>query len=67
MYLLKEQKIETCVHRKETSNDLYINWNAHAPMEWKIGTLKTLVKCTKIVCSTTVLLHQEIDHHQDLK
>ena len=30
---------ETCVHRKETSTNLYLNWNSHAPMEWKIGTL----------------------------
>ena len=29
-------QIETCVHRKETSTDLYSNWNSHAPMEWKI-------------------------------
>ena len=26
-------QIETCVHRKETSTNLYINWNSHAPME----------------------------------
>ena len=31
-------------------------------MEWKIGTLRNLVKRTKTVCSTTVLLHQEIEH-----
>ena len=32
-------QIETCAHRKEASTNLYINWNSHAPMEWKIGTL----------------------------
>ena len=31
-------------------------------MELKIGTLGNLVKRTKIVYSTTVLLHQEIEH-----
>ena len=55
-------QIETCVHRKETSKNFCINWNSHAPMEWKIGTLRNLVKRTKTVCSTTVLLHQEIEH-----
>ena len=55
-------QIETCVHRKETSTNLYINWNSHAPMEWKIGALRSLVKRTKTVCSTSVLLHQEIEH-----
>ena len=33
MYLLKENQIEnqteTCVHRKETSTNFYINWNSH--------------------------------------
>ena len=31
-------------------------------MEWKVGTLRNLVKRAKTVCSTTVLLHQEIEH-----
>ena len=31
-------------------------------MELKIGTLRNLVKRAKIVYSTTVLLHQEIEH-----
>ena len=30
-------------------------------MEWKIGALRSLVKRTKTVCSTSVLLHQEIE------
>ena len=47
-------QIETCAHRKETSTDLYINWNSHAPVEWKIGTLRNLVKRAKTVCSTTI-------------
>ena len=55
-------QIETCVHRKETSTDLYINWNSHTPVKRKIGTLRNLVKRAKTVCFTTVLLHQEIEH-----
>ena len=31
-------------------------------MEWKIGTLRNLFKRAKTVCSTTMLLHQEIEH-----
>ena len=31
-------------------------------MEWKTGTLRNLVKRAKTVFSTTVLLHQEIEH-----
>ena len=39
-----------------------INWNAHAPLEWKIGALRNLVKRAKTVCSTTILLHQKVEH-----
>ena len=31
-------------------------------MEWKIGTIRNLVKRAKTVCSITMLLHQEIEH-----
>ena len=55
-------QIETCVHRKEATTDLYINCNSHAPMDCKIGTLRNLVKRAKTVCSTTMLLHQDIEH-----
>ena len=55
-------QIETCVHRKETSTDFYINWNSHPPKEQKIGRLRNLVKLAKTVCSTTMSLHQEIEH-----
>ena len=50
-------QIETCAHRKETRTTLYINWNSHAPIEWKIGTLRNLVKRAKTICATMVLLH----------
>ena len=36
--------------------------HTHTPMEWKIGTLRNLVKRAKTICSTPVLLHQEIEH-----
>ena len=42
-------EIETCVHRKDTCTDLYINRNVHTPLEWKIGTLRNLVKHAKTV------------------
>ena len=49
-------QIETCVHRKETSTNLYMNWNSNAPMEQKIGTLRNLVTRAKTVCSTTSVI-----------
>ena len=54
-------QIETGVHKKETSTDFYINWNSNTPMEWKIGALRNLVKRARTVCSTTMLLDQEIE------
>ena len=51
-------QIEICAHRKEKRTNLYINWNSHAPIEWKIGTLRNLVKRAKTICTTMVLLHQ---------
>ena len=37
---LTNRKLETTVFRKETNTYIYINWNSHAPLQWKIGTLK---------------------------
>ena len=40
---LTNRKLETKAFRKETNTDLYINWNSHALMQWKTGTLKYLI------------------------
>ena len=55
-------QIETCVYRKEASTDFYINLSAHAPPEWKIQTLRNLVRRAKTVCSKIILLLQEKEH-----
>ena len=47
---VNNNKLETGVYRKLTSTDIYINWNAHAPTEWKIGTLRNLIKQAKLIC-----------------
>ena len=39
-----------------------MNWNSHAPMQWKIGTLKNLVKISTIICFDQHLLRIELDH-----
>ena len=38
----KGKKIYTTVYRKATNNDVYLNWNAFAPIRWKRSTLKAL-------------------------
>ena len=39
-----------------------MNWNALAPHTWKRGTLKTLVECIYIVCSTEDFLDKELKY-----
>ena len=59
---LTNGKLETTVFRKEANTDVYMNWNSHAPMQWKIGTLKNLVKRSIIICSDQHLLQEELDY-----
>ena len=47
---VNNNKLETGVYRKPTSIDIFIKWNAHAPTEWKIGTLRNLIKQAKLIC-----------------
>ena len=46
--------IVTIVYRK-TTNDLYLTWNSFAPTSWKRGTLKTLIDCVYLICSSPEL------------
>ena len=52
----RDNKLETTVFRKETNTDLYINWNSHAPIQWKRGSLKNLVHRSISICSNEKLL-----------
>ena len=59
---VNNNKLETGVYRKPTSTDIYINWNAHAPTEWKIGTLRNLIKRAKLICSDESLMNVEMKY-----
>ena len=39
-----------------------MNYNTHAPTDWKMGTLKTLIKRAKKFYSNENLLKTEIEH-----
>ena len=41
---LNDEVIETTVFRKETKTNIYINWNSHALMQWKIGILTNVIQ-----------------------
>ena len=36
-------EIETRIYRKKSNTDIYINWYSHAPLQWKIGTVRNLI------------------------
>ena len=57
-----QNHLETSVYRKKTNNNIYINWNAHSPKSWKIGTLRNLVKRALRISSTDEKLQTEIEH-----
>ena len=39
-----------------------MNWNSLAPMHWKIGILKNLVKRSILICSDYLLSQKELDY-----
>ena len=55
-------KLETTVFGKETNNDIYLHWQYVAPMTWKKGTLRTLIRRAYTVCSNDNLLQKELHH-----
>ena len=59
---LTNGKLETAVFKKEANTYEYMNWNSRTPMQWKIGTLKNLVKGSIIICSDQHLLQEELDY-----
>ena len=58
--------IETCVFRKPTNTDIYINWNSFAPFQWKYSTFKTLVYRAYIVCSDNQHLKSELNYLREV-
>ena len=54
--------METSVFRKPTHTDVYLNWNADAPKNWKVATVKSLVKRAFIISSTSNALDKELLH-----
>ena len=58
----KDNKLETTVFRKETSTDLCINWNSHALIQCKRGSLKNLIQSSISICSNEKLLEDELNY-----
>ena len=41
---------------------MYINWNSHAPIQWKQGSLKNLIQRSILICSNEKLLQDELNY-----
>ena len=57
-----DNKVETSVYRKATCTNIYNNWHSHAPSNWKIGTLRNLIKRAKPISPSKLLLRNEIGY-----
>lgn len=57
---------DTNVYRKKTDSSIYINWDAFATRQWKIGTLKGLFRRAFLVCSTKEALQKEIKYLKEV-
>ena len=55
-------KLQTSVYRKNTNNNIYMNWYSHTPKTWKIATLKCLIKRALLISSTESALKIELSH-----
>ena len=62
----EESSIPTAVHHKSINNDIYLHWNSSAPVNWKRGTIKTLIKRPYTICSNDIILKKEIDHIREV-
>ena len=59
---INKNKIETSVYRKATNTNIYINWCYYAPLNWKTGILRNVIKRAKLVSSTNLLFRNEMDY-----
>ena len=58
----RDNKLETTVFRKETNTDLYINWNSHAPIQWKLESSENLIQRSISIRSNAKLLEDELNY-----
>ena len=56
------ETLATTVYRKETNDDMYLNWNSFSPDTWKRSTFRTLIERAYVICSTPKLCRKEINH-----
>ena len=61
-----DNKVETSVYRKATCTNIYISWHSHAPLNWKISTLRNLIERAKSISSSELLLRNQINYLRNI-
>ena len=54
--------LTTCVYRKPTHTDLYLQWDSHHNLTCKFSVINTLTHRARAVCSNSELLKTELKH-----
>ena len=62
LFIRNGTNLDPTVYRKDTHNDLFLHWDAFAPVSWKQWTLRTLVIRAYLICSNKELLHKELEY-----
>ena len=57
-----EGRLKTKVYQKKTRTGQYIHYTSNQPEHIKLGTIKTLFRRAKIVCSTEESLTDELNY-----
>ena len=55
-------KLKTKVLCKETNNGIYLHWRSFAPILWKKGILKTLIRRAYTICFNDNLLEEKLHY-----
>ena len=58
--------LTTCVYRKPTHTDLYLQWDSHHNLACKFSVINTLTHRARAVCSNSELLKTELKHIEEV-
>ena len=61
LYKLMIKVIDTRVWRKPINTDLFLNFKAVCPINWKSGLISSMLHCAKMICLNNTLFLQEVN------
>ena len=66
MYTNNNNQAETSVYRKVTNTSIFMNWHFHAPSDWRIGTLRNLIKSENLISFLEFVLRNKINNMRNI-